>query len=111
MELQSTGRSSGFEDASVDCQACTDTVEGYSRIYDSGGVIRGGVISITKLKKLGRTGQGETWLVFFSSTPTRYRESSEAAWQRLKGGRAALRLVLTSRDGSLNVSELYQESL
>jgi hypothetical protein len=110
-DLQETGQSESFVAVSRTCDACAATVDRFRTIYAAGGEIRGGRIAVTRLQRVGETKNSETWVAHVSTTPTRYRESASAAWQRLDGGDGAFRLVLREHATSYVVGELFQESV
>ena len=109
-ELSATGESREFRRLSSACTECLDIAGLYEDIYDEGGSVDGGVITVLSTKLLDRRGAEETWIAQLRATPTRYREAAGTPLQTVRGGRAAYRLVLRN-DEDLTVTEIFQESL
>ncbi|GAA2113071.1 hypothetical protein GCM10009843_00380 [Nocardioides bigeumensis] len=110
-DMQSTGDSAPFRATSRGCRECLAIADRFEGIYSSGGFIRGGAITVTDVRRAGRIGTAESWILEFDATRTRYRETSGAPAQTLQGGHSGFRFVLEPDGGAFTIRELYQESL
>ena len=110
-DMQANGDSAPFRTTSQGCSECLAISDRFESIYTSGGFIRGGDITVTDVRRAGRIGNAETWILEFDATTTRYREEARAPAQSLEGGHSGFRFVLEPQGGAFRIRELYQESL
>ena len=83
-EMQVTGETQPFRSLGPDCESCIETADRVDQIYQAGGAIEWAGWTILSIEPLGGS---QEFRVVEKSAPTRYRESADAAWRRLAGGR------------------------
>ncbi|TYL44829.1 hypothetical protein FXB39_21410 [Nocardioides sp. BGMRC 2183] len=100
--MQQTGETSELLAVSgPDCNSCQEFARQVAEVYKNGGYIRGGQETVVSAKRAGLN----EWVVKTNSTPTAYREASDAPVQRYDGGSAKSRFFLARVDGAWIVGE------
>jgi hypothetical protein len=84
-DMQISGDSQAFRELGPDCESCLETAKRVDQIYDAGGEIRWAGWTIHSIEPNGKA--ANEYRVVETSAPTRFRESADAPWQRLAGGR------------------------
>ena len=107
--MQRTGDGAVFRSLSRRCEDCDDVADRYEGIYEAGGWIKGGDVTIDSTHRVQRDGRLETWIAEIHATPTRFKEGPQSEVQRLPGGAGAFRLIL-ERASDFHVVELFQEA-
>jgi hypothetical protein len=85
-EMQRTGETQEFRSLSSDCQSCSETADRVEAIYKAGGAIEWEGWHVVSVEPNGDA--RNEFRVVERSAPTRFRESNQAKWQRLPGGRS-----------------------
>ncbi len=92
-EMQATGDTDGFRKLGPDCESCLETADRVEQIYQAGGEIQWDGWTILRI---GPNGEAtDEFRVLERSAPTRFRESADAAWTKLAGGRTEHVMELT----------------
>ncbi|WP_139227590.1 DUF6318 family protein [Nocardioides alpinus] len=83
-EMQATGETGPFRELGPACESCSETADRVEQIYAAGGAIEWDGWTILSIEE---NGASDEFRVIERSAPTRFRESSDAPWKRLDGGR------------------------
>lgn len=84
-DMQVSGDSEAFRELGPQCESCLATAKRVDQIYAAGGEIRWAGWTIHSIEPNGKA--ANEFRVVETSAPTRFRESLDAPWQRLDGGR------------------------
>jgi hypothetical protein len=106
IKMQNSGESASFRSMSNDCADCDALANRVDAIYRAGGFIRTKGWSIKKVEVVSRRGAHFLVNLHVVSTPTKYREASDAPMKRYPGGPAIYQLNLAKADGGWAVTSL-----
>ena len=99
-----TGETDEFHNLGPNCDDCRKIAETVTNIYDGGGSVDWDGWTILALAPRGAP-SAHAYRYVVRSAPTRYRETSNGPWKRLKGGRGVQLIVLEPAGSSWQVLE------
>lgn len=83
--MQVTGQTEDFDALGPNCESCRAASDRVKEIYEGGGAIKWDGWQVLKIAPNGKA--PNEFRVVEQSSPTRFRESPDADWQTLPGGR------------------------
>ena len=104
--MQNTGDTAAFRSLSDDCQPCETFADDVEEVYKAGGYIS---IESERLLDVKQLGSGD-YVVKVRSSPTEFRESSDAQVDSFPGGVNTYQVTLAERNGSWMLSDYLDRS-
>ncbi|WP_162598730.1 hypothetical protein [Nocardioides gilvus] len=102
------GDTSKYRQIAGDCETCMKAADRIDEIYASGGFVKTDGRKVRSIKPSGPSENAEnTYVVEVYSSPTSYRESSQAPEESLNGGVATYRLQLSRSAGKWAVQDIW----
>lgn len=105
-EMQNTGDTAAFRSLSKDCKPCASFADDVEDVYRAGGYIS---IESERLLDVKQLASGD-YVVKVRSSPTEFRESSDAQVDSFPGGVNTYQVALTERDGSWLLADYLDRS-
>lgn len=97
-DMQATGKTADFRELGPRCESCNAAADRVEQIYAAGGAIEWDGWDILRIAPRGDS--STDFVVVENSAPTRFRESRNAPWQTLEGGRTRHVIELESAEDS-----------
>lgn len=104
--MQNTGDTATFRSMSDDCEPCETFADDIEAVYDAGGYISIESERVLDVKQM----ESGDYVVNVRSTPTKFRESSDAQVDSFPGGVNTYQVTLTGRNGSWLLADYLDRS-
>ena len=93
-EMQNSGDTSAYREATPDCATCTVFADRVDRIYANGGSISFDGQTVTQIQKFAANNEVAKFDVSIDAGPTEFRENAQAAVATLPGGPTLFRVTI-----------------